>query len=108
MLTHYVTPTFDLIYELIGIGGLISVKRKGSKYIWCWIDYMTLAWTLTTPMTLIWCLQRSDIRNDRADGHGTKGMWVGHSLPWASYQMRKIAGSACAGNAGNVSLATAG
>ena len=26
-----------------------------------------------------------------------------HSIPWASYQIRKIAGCACAGNAGNVS-----
>ena len=25
-----------------------------------------------------------------------------HGLPWASYQIRKIAGCACAGNAGNV------
>ena len=29
-------------------------------------------------------------------------------LPWASYQIRNIAGCTCAGNAGNVFLATAG
>ena len=28
--------------------------------------------------------------------------YVGHVLSWASYQIRKIAGCACAGNAGNV------
>ena len=28
--------------------------------------------------------------------------WLGHGSPWASCQIRKIAGCACAGNAGNV------
>ena len=30
------------------------------------------------------------------------GFHCDHCLPWASYQIRKIAGCACAGNAGNV------
>ena len=29
-----------------------------------------------------------------------------HTKPWASYQIRKIAGGACAGNAGNFSPPT--
>ena len=29
-------------------------------------------------------------------------LWIWNTLSWASYQIRKIAGCACAGNAGNV------
>ena len=34
------------------------------------------------------------------------GSWWGHVAPWASYQIHKIAGCACTGNAGNVFPAT--
>ena len=42
----------------------------------------------------------------RANEKQTRKLCI--SGPWASYQIRKIAGCACAGNAGNVFLATAG
>ena len=46
-----------------------------------------------------------NINNLYADGVSRGHMRIG---PWASYQIRKIAGCACAGNAGNVFPATAG
>ena len=36
------------------------------------------------------------------------GMYLSSSAPWASYQIRNIAGCACAGSAGNVFPVTAG
>ena len=38
----------------------------------------------------------------------SKELAARHFAPWASYQMRKITGCACAGNAGNVFPTAAG
>ena len=69
-----VTLSFDVFFDL-------SLNKRLSKQSWGW-------WFEMPPWSL-WC---------QCNEH-----WSSCSNVWASYQIRKIAGCACAGNAGNVS-----
>ena len=66
------------------------------KWSSCW-NKLNQLWMVDkdNPITL-WCV----ITHSCPNFHGGLA-----STPWASYQIRKIAGCACAGNAGNVSPA---
>ena len=60
---------------------------------------MTLRENRITPSQRMFALGAG-----KHDGTGRQGMRLRHDgvMSWASYQIRKIAGCACAGNAGNV------
>ena len=82
-----------------------------------WSDFATIVW-------LQWTLELISINIDSGNGLDLRSnkslpetfyqvLWrrmasTFHNMLWASYQIRKIAGCACAGNAGNVFPATAG
>ena len=69
------------------------------------IHYFVNAIHCTTPVTLVFCLgqlnhdKKVDLWvstfNSKSDGFEIAHAWA--TCPWASYQIRKIVGCACAG-----------
>ena len=86
-------------------------------------DVTLASWRLNSPTTPMFVQQLVLVDNIKAESalHASlegnppatgrffiKGLVMRNAFPWASCQMNKIAGCACAGNAGNVFPAAAG
>ena len=73
------------------------MKRSMIKYKHIWV-YFSFYFIFKFLHSCLWPFRFVDFRFVAVPAWDRSGLW-----PWASYQIRKIAGCACAGNAGNIS-----
>ena len=130
------TEKQELWCQLVGTGGMLDCHHGNRESLWChlcrlWWQHALSQWQPTVPPGHISsCIPQFYLRCNWIPFHTIpsfqrkRPIWhrgescfqcqiivVKHILPadsviWASYQIRHIAGCACAGNAGNVFSAT--
>ena len=68
-----------------GMGGQIDMERKGFELTECWTHVVTFNVHLFHDLDLGFSsqiLKKSNLRNEMADWHRTKGMWVDKMIDW--------------------------